>query len=153
MMYRRTLSAAVFAVCALTIAGCSTNPVSSLGTTDATAPGTPSSFSAQARGSELVLTWDESADADVAGYDVYRYAPDPSRENAYVKINTALVTGTEYVVSDAVGDPSWYRVKAVDTSANASPASSAVQAAVPSPGSSDQIDPIDPGLEKQHGGR
>jgi fibronectin type 3 domain-containing protein len=151
MMYRRVLSAAVLAVCACMIAGCSTNPVSSLGATDATAPSTPSSISAQARGSELVLTWDESADADVAGYNVYRYAPDPSRENAYVLVNSALVTGTEYVVSDAAGDPAWYRVKAVDTSANASAASTAVQAAMPRDGSASETDPIDPGVEKQTG--
>jgi hypothetical protein len=149
MTLRRVLSIAVLAVSVVAVSGCATdNPVSSLSGLDATAPGAPSSILAVDRDGALVLTWNASADADVAGYNVYRYSPDPARENAYVKINGALITGTEYAVTDASSDPSWYRIKAVDTSANTSAASGAVQgAALGAPGTVDNL-PGEPGIEK-----
>jgi hypothetical protein len=148
MTLRRVLSVAVLAVSVVAITGCATdNPVSSLSGLDATAPGAPTSIMALDRDGALVLTWNASPDADVAGYNVYRYSPDPARENSYVKINGALVTGTEYLVTDA-GDPSWYRIKAVDTSANASAASGAIQAvALGAPGTVDNL-PGEPGIER-----
>lgn len=149
MSLRRVLSAAVLAVSVVAISGCATdNPVSSLSGLDATAPGAPTSLVAEDRAGALVLAWNASADADVAGYNVYRYSPDPARENAYVKINGALVTGTEFVVTDAGSDASWYRIKAVDTSANTSAASGAIQgAATGAPGTIDNL-PAEPGIEK-----
>jgi hypothetical protein len=145
MKLRRLGSAFVFALAAFAVTGCATdNPLSSLGDLDATAPGAPTSLAASMRGSDLVLTWDASADADVVGYDVYRYAPDPSRESAYLKVNGAIVTDTEYVIADAPSVMSWYRVKAVDNSSNASAASGALAAARPIDGSSDTDVLIDP---------
>jgi hypothetical protein len=99
--------------------------------------GAPTNLIAEDRAGSLVLSWDASSDADVVGYDVYRYAPDPARENSYVKVNTGLVAGTEFVIADAASSPSWYRVKAVDAGSNASSASGALAAAKPSIGSSD----------------
>ena len=64
-----------------------------------------------------------SSDADVQGYDVYRYAPSPASENSYVKINSALISDTQYLVADASETPAYYRVKAVDRSANLSASS------------------------------
>jgi len=149
MSLRRVLSVAVLAVSVVAISGCATdNPVSSLSGLDATAPGAPTSIMALDRDGALVLAWNASADADVAGYNVYRYSPDPARENSYVKVNGTLVTGTEYVVTDASSDAAWYRIKAVDTSANASAASGAVQgSATGAPGTVDNL-PGDPGIEK-----
>lgn len=153
MSLRRVLSAAILAVSVVAITGCATdNPVSSLSGLDATAPGAPTSILAEDRNGALVLTWNASSDADVAGYNVYRYSPDPARENAYVKINGAIVTGTEYMVTDATADPSWYRIKAVDTSANASAASGAIQgAALGAPGTVDNL-PAEPGIERKSRG-
>ena len=154
MSLRRVLSAAVLAVSLVAVSGCATdNPVSSLSSLDASAPGAPTNFVAEDRDGALVLAWNASADADVAGYNVYRYSPDPARENAYVKINGALVTGTEFVVTDAGSDASWYRIKAVDTSANTSAASGAIQgAATGAPGSLEDL-PADPGVEMAPHGR
>ncbi|MEP7028994.1 MAG: fibronectin type III domain-containing protein [Candidatus Eisenbacteria bacterium] len=149
MSLRRLLSVAVLAVSTFAVAGCATdNPVAALSNLDATAPGAPTSLQADARQGALVLSWDASADADVAGYNVYRYSPDPARENSYVKVNSALVSGTEYTVTDATGEASWYRVKAVDTSANSSAASSAVEASAAPASIGNTMDPGDPGIER-----
>ena len=149
MVARRTVSFAVLALAVAFFAGCATdNPLTAAGI-DSTAPGAPTNLVASARGGELLLTWDASSDGDVAGYDVYRYSPDPARENSYVKINSALVTDNEYLVSDASGSSSWYRVKAVDASSNSSAASGALAAAAPAEASSDGGASIpEPGVER-----
>ena len=56
--------------------------------------------------------------------------------------------GTEYVIEDAPLMTSWYRVKAVDNSSNASAASSALAAAMPGNGSSDATIQNDPGVTR-----
>ena len=146
MAGRRTVSFAVLAL-AFALAGCATdNPLTAAGI-DSTAPGAPTNLAASERSGSLLLTWDASSDADVVGYDVYRYAPDPARENSYVKINGAIVTDNEFVVSDAGSSSSWYRVKAVDASSNASNASGALAAAAPLQGSSDGT-PSEPAIER-----
>jgi hypothetical protein len=149
MLARRTVPFAVLALAVATLAGCATdNPLTAAGI-DSTAPGAPTNLAASDRSGSLVLSWDASADADVVGYDVYRYSPDPARENSYVKINGAIVTGNEYVVSDASDAASWYRVKAVDASSNASPASGALAAAAPGVGSvTEGSDLPEPGIER-----
>jgi hypothetical protein len=150
MHVRRVFLSAVSAFSLVAITGCATdNPVSSVGGIDATAPGAPTSLAAEQRGSNLVLSWDASVDPDVAGYDVYRFAPDPARENSYVKVNSALVTDTEYTVPEAPSSTSWYRVKAVDASANASAASGALAAAAPGGSSNVGNDPSEPGVAQQ----
>lgn len=149
MHARRTVSFVVLALAVAAFAGCATdNPLTASGI-DSTAPGAPTNLTASASGGNLLLTWDPSSDADVAGYDVYRYSPDPARENAYVKINGALVTGDEYVVTDASTTSSWYRVKAVDASSNSSASSGALAAAAPTTGGADDTAPLpEPGVER-----
>ena len=149
MQFRHAFCCAVLALSLAAVTGCATdNPVSSVGGIDATAPGAPTSLAAETRGNDLVLSWDASVDADVVGYDVYRFDPDPARENAYVKVNGAIITDTEYTVPEASSGASWYRVKAVDTSANASAASSALAAAAPAMNSNDGTQPSEPGIAK-----
>ena len=148
MHARRAIPLAALALAIACFAGCATdNPISPNGI-DSAAPSAPTNLSATDQGGSLVLSWDASVDADVIGYDVYRYAPDPARENSYVKVNSALVSGTEYVVTDAPEASSWYRVKAVDGSSNASAASGALAAAKPAAGSTDGGDLHDPGIEQ-----
>jgi hypothetical protein len=149
MLARRAVPLAAFALVALVTFGCATdNPLSSIGNIDATAPSAPTNLAAEERGGSLVLTWDASADADVIGYDVYVYAPDPARESAYLKVNGALVTDEEYTIADAPSTMAWYRVKAVDASSNRSPASGALAAAVPGVGSNDGGAMAEPGIER-----
>ena len=147
MVARRTVSFSVLALAVAFFAGCATdNPLTAAGI-DSTAPGAPTNLVASARGGELLLTWDASSDGDVAGYDVYRYSPDPARENSYVKINSSLITDNEYLVTDAAGS-SWYRVKAVDASSNSSAASGALAATAPADGSADGNPIPEPGVER-----
>ncbi len=150
MVSRRVLTAVAFGAALFVVSGCgTTNPVSSgSAALDSTPPAAPQNLkSTLADSGGLVLSWDASADADVAGYNVYRYSPDPSRENAYVKLNDALVTGTQYIVSDATDSEGYYRVKAVDRSANTSSASSALEAAGAVPSGSGSGIAGEPGLK------
>lgn len=153
MQVRRVLPAVVCGVALFALVGCgTTNPVSSTsGGLDTTPPAAPQNLKAGLdNGGDLLLTWDASSDADVAGYDVYRYSPDPSRENAYVKINSALVTDTSYLVTDATTTDAYYRVKAIDRSSNVSSSSTAVDGAAGEATIGGGNDPSEPGLRRAH---
>ena len=125
MMSRRpTLFVALAALVAL--AGCGTdNTVSSLNQADTAPPSAPTNIRQETRGAISILAWDASPDADVVGYDVIMYSPDPTRENAYVKVNAATIVGEEFNVTIDSSPNAWYRVKAVDQSGNRSSSSSA----------------------------
>ena len=118
------LAAALAALVALS--GCAAdNTLSSLDSTlDTAPPGAPTNIRGEMRGTISVLAWDESTDADVVGYDVFLYSPDPARESAYIRVNASPITAAEYVASEGAID-AWYRVKAVDLSGNRSTTSGA----------------------------
>jgi len=148
MFARRAVSFAVLALAVTAFAGCATDNPLSPASIDASAPGAPTNLIAEDHAGSLALAWDASSDADVVGYDVYRYAPDPARENSYVKVNSGLIVGTEYVVADAGSAPSWYRVKAVDAGSNTSAASGAIAAAKPGSGSSEDNGVREPSISR-----
>jgi hypothetical protein len=151
MQVRRVFPALVCGVALFALVGCgTTNPVANTsGALDTTPPAAPQNLKTGLDdGGGLLLTWDASSDADVAGYNVYRYSPDPSRENAYVQINGALVTTTSYEVSDATPDGSYYRVKAIDRSSNVSSSSSTVDGASGTPASGGTDVTGDPGIRR-----
>jgi hypothetical protein len=127
MMSRRTMSLPASLVALVALAGCGAeNTLSSLDQTlDSAPPSAPTNIRQETRGAISVLAWDESTDADVVGYDVYVYSPDPARESAYVRINAATIEGDEFVVSTSGTLNAWYRVKAVDQSGNRSASSGA----------------------------
>ena len=120
-----SLSAALVALVAL--AGCgSDNPLSSTGpSNDSAPPSAPTNIRSESRGALEVLAWDASPDADVVGYDIYVYSPDPARESSYIRVNAATIAGEEFVVTAAGDVNAWYRVKAVDQSGNRSSSSGA----------------------------
>ena len=65
------------------------------------------------------LSWAANAESDLAGYNVYRYAPDPNRENSYVKMNSTVLTANSY--SLPMDTQTWnYRVRAIDRAGNES---------------------------------
>ena len=148
MFARRAVAFSVLALAVTAFAGCATDNPLSPANIDASAPGAPTNLIAEDRSGSLVLSWDASSDADVVGYDVYRYAPDPARENSYIKVNSGIVVGTEYVVADAAPVAAWYRVKAVDAGSNASASSGAVAAAKPSYGSSEDGGVREPSISR-----
>lgn len=76
---------------------------------------------------KFALAWNANGEADLTGYRVYLYSPDPSRGNAYTCItgarplwkNSLTVTGIE-------GNEYIFRVTAVDAGGNESPMSESV---------------------------
>ena len=64
------------------------------------------------------LDWDDNNEPDLDGYNIYRSATSGS---GYIKLNTALVTDSNYTDITAVnGMPYFYVVTAVDTNSNES---------------------------------
>jgi len=131
MVARKLLS--VVALAAVLATGCTSenNPVSPNGSTeDTTPPAVPQNVgSVEARGL-WIMSWAANAEADLAGYNVYRYDPDPSRENSYVKVNASTITNTTYTLPTHPGDLQ-YKVRAVDQTGNQSGLSQSAWSAIP----------------------
>jgi fibronectin type 3 domain-containing protein len=107
------------ALIGLLAAGCTSddNPLAPTASEDTTPPSIP--VNVEVSGGAHRLIWDSNAEADLAGYNVYRFDPDPSRENSYVKMNGSLVTANAWLAP--IDTHTWiYRVGAVDASGNES---------------------------------
>ena len=129
MVRRQSVAALAVTLATFALTGCAgDNPVSSTNNLDASPPSAPVNLRTETRGSSVLLDWDASTEADVVGYDVYRYDPDPARESAYVKVNAATITDSEYLIADPSEQGTWYRVKSVDLSSNRSNSSGAAYA-------------------------
>jgi hypothetical protein len=77
------------------------------------------------------LTWAPSISPNIAGYNLYR-AITPN--GAYIKVNSALVSGTSYSDRDVeAGQTYYYVATAVDADNNESDYSNMAQATVPVP--------------------
>jgi len=85
---------------------------------DLTPPAAPTGLAATA-GDEIVwLDWNDSNEADFAGYNIYRSTTSGS---GYVKLNTSLLTYSDYTDSNAPnGTTYYYVVTAVDVNSNES---------------------------------
>jgi len=97
------------------------------------------------------MNWEPSSAADVAGYDVFVYNPDPARDNAYVLLNTISDGSTSFDLDPTASNTvKFFRVRAVDRSGNHSPLSSMLEAhlrpASPAGTGSGDGDPENPGL-------
>lgn len=87
-------------------------------TSDTTAPNAPTGLTATASTAAIALDWDDSTEADLAGYNVYRST---SSTGPWSSLNGMLLTTSAYF--DTTAQPavtSYYMVVTVDTSANAS---------------------------------
>ncbi|MGH7724817.1 MAG: hypothetical protein ACREOU_05255 [Candidatus Eiseniibacteriota bacterium] len=149
MVSRRNAPLAALFVGLIALAGCGTdNPISSGDPDlDAAAPSAPANLRAEARGNQTVLAWDANSEATVIGYEVHRYAPDPSRENAYQLVTSSPVTSTEFQISAGAGE-GYYRVKAVSANSKKSALSAVTMATAES--SPTQIEPSDnPGTTRR----
>lgn len=127
MTSRHTTSFAAALVALVALSGCAADStLSSLNSTiDSAPPSAPTNIREDIRGAISMLAWDASPDADVVGYDVYMYSPDPARESAYIRVNASPIQAEEYSVSELGAVNAWYRVKAVDLSGNRSATSGA----------------------------
>ena len=119
MVPRKLLPA--LALIGLLAVGCtsSDNPLAPTGSEDTTPPSIPQSVVEVSGNQGHRLTWDANAEADLAGYNVYRYNPDPARENAYVKMTSTALTTNSYLLP--IDTQTWsYRVRAIDRAGNES---------------------------------
>ncbi len=86
------------------------------GTAPSEAPAAPTGLLAFPLDGSVVLNWDDNAEDDLSGYNVYR---SPAYAGPYVKVNGALA-GTSYFVDHTVANDLsyFYVVTAVDTDSN-----------------------------------
>jgi fibronectin type 3 domain-containing protein len=96
---------------------------------DTTPPAAPTALTAAPGSGIITLDWNDNAETDLWGYNVYRSTTSGS---GYIKQNISPVTGSNYTDYFTVeGKTYYYVVTAVDTSWNESGYSSQVSAAVP----------------------
>jgi hypothetical protein len=95
------------------------SPIVSVKAKDIFPPAAPADFSAVVQGNTVVLLWEPSASADVAGYRLYR--KEVGTENRQL-IQSELIRGLSF--RDAAMDPAKkyeYEIQAIDAYGNASP--------------------------------
>ncbi len=150
MVLRRSVAAVAVTLATFALTGCAAeDTLSSLNqNVDTAPPSAPVNIRTEIRGGSVLLDWEASTEADVVGYDVFRYDPDPARESAYVKVNTATISASEYSIVEPSEQGTWYRVKAVDLSANRSSASGAAYAGNGVPEYGQPITDQEPGIER-----
>lgn len=89
------------------------------GAPDSERPAAPTGLSVTPLSTGLAVDWADNVEPDIAGYNVYR---SNNGTDGYRKLNGLLLTNTRFVDPHArVGATSFYRVVAVDSSANGSP--------------------------------
>jgi len=85
---------------------------------DTAAPATPTALTVTGTVSGITLDWANNAEVDLNGYNVYRSS---SLNGTYTQLNASPIAISSYNdVNAPVGQVSYYRVTAVDTSANES---------------------------------
>lgn len=138
------------AALAAVLAGCGTgsDPVAPNAILDSAPPQAPSGLTQELNTSLVrVLEWTANSEPDLAGYQIYQYSPDPSRDNAYVLVATVSATTTEWalpIVDDS--EITWMRLRALDQSGNRSAESVAAQVILlpESPGQDTPLDDPNP---------
>jgi hypothetical protein len=86
--------------------------------TDNVAPTAPTVLTIEASTTGLLTDWTDNTEADLAGYNVYRGA---SATGTFSKLNTSPLSSSQYLDGGAPPNAvSYYRVTAVDSSANES---------------------------------
>lgn len=65
------------------------------------------------------LTWTPSSAPDLAGYQIFQYLPDPSRDNSYAMVAETGVNQPMYLLPVVGSDTKmFFRLRSVDTSGN-----------------------------------
>jgi glucuronoarabinoxylan endo-1,4-beta-xylanase len=102
----------------LSIPGQSITTLAITGTGDVTPPAAPTGLDATAQEHAVSLNWNDNSEPDLDGYNVYRST---TSGYGYSKINTSLVSTSDYV-DNSVNDGTtyYYVVRAVDTAENES---------------------------------
>lgn len=104
---------------AVLLSGCGQNSTpTGVMALDETAPAAPSQLMKESDPANPNgwLAWEPSTSANVAGYEVYQYSPDPAREDAYLLVGQTDATTTEYALPFSYQSQTvYYRLKAVST--------------------------------------
>ncbi len=129
MKLARIMLATLAAVALVSMYGCgkSASPTGVSQTLDSTPPSAPETVALMTAPEGNDLTWAPSTASDLAGYQVYQYQPDPSRDNAYVMIGQSTTNSFRLTMTGS----EVFRVRAVDTSGNLSAYSSEFSTMVP----------------------
>ena len=96
---RKSLVSMAAVVLAMALMGCGngTAPLEPLAVLDSAPPQAPLGLRQSLDSvSDPVLQWDANAEADLGGYQIYMYSPDPSRDNAYVLAATVNASTTSW---------------------------------------------------------
>lgn len=119
MKSRMLFSTIVALSLAALLSGCGQNSSpTGVAALDETAPAAPSHLLKETDPTSPngVLAWEPSTSANVAGYEVYQYSPDPSREDAYLLVGETGANVTEYALPFSYQPQTvYYRLKAVST--------------------------------------
>ena len=133
MKLARNVVAIMAAAALVSLYGCGTSSnVTGLAPTtlDTTPPSVPEDLDLTTYSEVNILTWAPSTDADVAGYRVYQYLPDPGRDNAYVYLGQTSQPSMP-VVSSSTDVVCSFRVKSIDATGNESAFSTEFTVTVP----------------------
>ncbi len=129
MSLRRVLSICALGATLAFLAGCSSNsngPTAADIPTDNSAPSAPVVLGSSRNVTDGtdVLTWQPSASANVTGYEVYMYSPDPARDNSYELLGVTRGPISQFQLPAADdGAVQYFRVKAVSSTGVRSAAS------------------------------
>ena len=119
------------AVLALTSYGCGAgnNPAAPAASLDSSPPQAPVGLTQTVDAShQSIVQWTPNSEADLDGYQVYLYSPDPTRDNAYVLAATLTASETSWdlpTVDETT--TSWVKLCALDKTGNRSAESAALQ--------------------------
>ncbi|TAN41053.1 MAG: hypothetical protein EPN25_05690 [Nitrospirae bacterium] len=82
---------------------------------DVTPPAIPLNLSATVSGTDISLNWTANTEADLAGYNLYRFSP-----QGWTRLNTGPILDTTYIETGLPNGTYRYRLAAVDTVGNES---------------------------------
>jgi predicted phage tail protein len=125
------------------LAGCGNDKTTSpiIETPDTVAPATPAFVGARTDWSSVTLMWRGNTEADLAGYNVYEYNPDPGSQSSYTCVNPALLISTAQKVDRLTkGTTYYFRISAVDRSGNESAWSATIPVTIGAAGDGDKRD-------------
>lgn len=120
---RSTLIVLALLLAPFVLSGCGSDKTTSPVTQsyDTVPPAAPAMNDARTMSGEASIRWQKNTEADLAGYNVYEYAPSPDNENSYHLLNTQVLTNNGYMVAGLTpGSVYYFRVSAVDKAGNES---------------------------------
>ncbi|MCX5801075.1 MAG: fibronectin type III domain-containing protein [Candidatus Eisenbacteria bacterium] len=141
---RSTLIILALLLAPFVLTGCSSDNTTSpiIETPDTVPPAAPVLGTPRTADGWASVRWQKNTEADIAGYYVYEYDPSPDRETSYQRLNTQLVAANSYKVEGlTTGATYYFKISAVDQSANESAPSAALAITV-SPTSAGKDDTI-----------